>query len=130
MAEFKGVYVPFEVWYDERLSLKEKLYKGLYLDYGESSADRLIGIKGKSLAKIKNNLRDAGLLTPLMENHDQAKVFTIENSHKGQICQWCGKESYVLEQHHYPIPASEGGKEVVYICPNRHRTYHKIKEVR
>ncbi len=41
-----------------------------------------------------------------------------------KVCEWCGVKTTVLEEHHYPIPRADGGKEVVHICPTCHREFH------
>ena len=45
---------------------------------------------------------------------------------KPYICEWCGEKVAVVDEHHYPIPKSKGGIDVVRICPNCHYTFHRI----
>lgn len=42
-------------------------------------------------------------------------------------CSWCGIKTNVIDKHHYPIPRSEGGTEVIEICPNCHAEYHRCE---
>lgn len=80
---------------------------------------------------IITKLRRLGLINDTLfsfNNPEDAKKFTIKHSHKGFVCDWCGKESFLLHSHHYPIPANKGGKNIVNICPNCHYTYHKVKK--
>jgi hypothetical protein len=44
--------------------------------------------------------------------------------YKMNRCEWCESQSYILHKHHYPIPRSLGGEEVINICPNCHCEYH------
>ena len=39
------------------------------------------------------------------------------------MCNWCGKNP-IQVKHHYPIPKSRGGKEMVDICATCHSLYH------
>ena len=43
------------------------------------------------------------------------------------VCDWCQSEVACLESHHYPIPASKGGTEVVQICGNCHTDFHYLE---
>ena len=46
------------------------------------------------------------------------------------VCEWCRKPSITLQDHHFPIPKSKGGEEVVRICPNCHYGYHYMESNR
>lgn len=39
-------------------------------------------------------------------------------------CEWCNVKTSVLHKHHYPIPKSKGGTDIVNICPNCHHEFH------
>lgn len=43
-------------------------------------------------------------------------------------CAWCESQAYILHKHHYPIPRSLGGEEVIEICPNCHCEYHFLMD--
>lgn len=43
-------------------------------------------------------------------------------------CAWCGVQTCVLEQHHYPVAEKDGGTETVDICANCHREYHFLTD--
>jgi hypothetical protein len=48
-------------------------------------------------------------------------------NHRGygaNVCSWCHISVFILHQHHYPIPKSQGGQETVGICPNCHYNFH------
>lgn len=132
--DFKGVWIPREIWFrdDIKISTVEKCYLGM-IDSGFSEKETDYWMKQagiKSLTRIKTELYLKKLYIPEKfkdRTPEEAKNFTIENSHKGQRCEWCGKECYILHEHHYPIPAKNGGTEIVRICPNCHMTYHSIK---
>lgn len=79
------------------------------------------------LARIKKKLKKLGYIEIYGLTPEKLKKKTIELSHKGYKCEWCGKESYVLQAHHYPIPAKDGGTEIVNICPNCHYTFHLLE---
>lgn len=42
-------------------------------------------------------------------------------------CTWCGVNTVVLHEHHYPIPKSKGGTKTVSICPNCHYEFHSLE---
>lgn len=42
-------------------------------------------------------------------------------------CEWCGNKVDVLEKHHFPIPKSMHGTEVVRICHDCHAKFHKLE---
>lgn len=41
-------------------------------------------------------------------------------------CEWCNGSTVVLQEHHYPVPKSQGGTETVFICPNCHSEFHQL----
>lgn len=68
-------------------------------------------------------------LTPL---EIKAKVISSKNSQFGSLpnskeCEWCGYNTLVLHEHHFPVRHSDGGTETVSICPNCHAEYHAIE---
>jgi len=42
-------------------------------------------------------------------------------------CEWCFCNTFILNEHHFPIPRKDGGQEIVNICPNCHYEYHYLK---
>ena len=115
------------------LTINEKFYLAAYLVYDKSipKADAYMQniVTKTTLSKIRKHLIELDYLEykDLSSTNIQiAKRLTIENSHKGLICEWCNKESYILQEHHYPISRKNGGKNIVRICPNCHYTFHKI----
>lgn len=81
----------------------------------------------QQIQRIKKKLVQKGYIEKKKYSKEQLKDKTIELSHKGRVCEWCGKESYILQKHHYPISSKEGGKEIVNICPNCHYTFHSLE---
>lgn len=45
-----------------------------------------------------------------------------------RVCEWCNGTTYILQEHHHPIPKSEGGLETVKICPSCHYEYHHLEQ--
>ena len=126
--DFKGIWIPKEVWVNPWLNPKEKIYMGIYLSTNSVSETDKIMLEQCShatIAKIKDSLERYGMLT-FPETPEEAKAKTIELKGKGGECEWCGERNYILQEHHYPIPRFKGGTEVVRICPNCHATYHHI----
>jgi len=46
----------------------------------------------------------------------------------GSECEWCGAITPVLEKHHHPIKARDGGQETVNICGSCHAEFHFLTE--
>ena len=44
-------------------------------------------------------------------------------------CEWCGCGCNVINEHHYPIPKSKGGTDIVKICPNCHSEFHSLYKI-
>lgn len=128
--QFHGIWISDKVWRDTNLSIAERFYIALFQQFSEQKADELmlknISISTLKALKAKLVLKKYISLTTYINSPEQAKDFVIQNSNSGKICEWCGKESYILHSHHYPIPKKLGGKEIVRICPNCHCTYHAI----
>lgn len=63
----------------------------------------------------------------ILPNKDKVKLLsTIKNDNLfgNEVCEWCKSKAITLEGHHYPISKSDGGVEIVNICPNCHSAFH------
>lgn len=114
-----------------KLTINERLYLGLYKNANGDihKVDLVMSdyISHLSVLKIKSRLNELGLIKLSQKlSPEDAKEFAIAKAHSGLICEWCGRQSYVLHEHHYPIPKCDGGTETVSICPNCHYTYHQV----
>lgn len=126
--DFKGIWIPRGVWLDKRLSINEKFYLSIYIaekDIRRTDAIMKKMVSQTTLVKTKNKLYNLNLLKSII-NPEEAKKFVINNKHNGLVCEWCGENSYILEQHHFPILKCDGGKDIVSICPTCHAIYHNI----
>ena len=125
--DFSGVFMPKEILSNKELSLNEKFYLALYLQYGENEylADKfMLPICGTTtLWKIKKNLRVLGMINQTLDVYS-AKQVVLKQKNKGFPCDWCGCKTFALQEHHYPIPKHLGGTETVKICPNCHFEFH------
>ena len=126
----KDLYFTEEILHDSNLTNSEKIFMATYLmnnkDMAETERD-MFDYKKANLSKIKKNLEKKGYIKKCNYTVEELKDKTIEIAHTGNKCEWCGKESYVLQEHHYPIPARNGGTKVVHICPNCHYTFHALE---
>lgn len=114
---------------DKTLSYNEKVYLVQYVMFNEDmikTDNSMYNLSRYQLKKVKNRLLKLGYINKCSLSKTQLKEKTIKLSHKGKTCEWCGKECYVLQKHHFPIQYKDGGKEIVNICPNCHYTYHKL----
>jgi hypothetical protein len=127
------IFIPKSLLQTKTLNIFEKLYLSIYFNYNEDvniTDSNMNNIISKyKLSKIKSKLIKLGYIKEKKKNIDynELKEKTILLSHKGEICEWCKRESYVLHKHHYPIPARNGGRKTVSICPNCHYTYHHLE---
>lgn len=134
--DFKGVWIPKEIWEAEDLKLTEKvLLADVYIEedkpickvyeYGE-----MVGVSKHRLSVLKRNLTKKGYIKKVDYTYKELKEAVLKYKGIKKKCEWCGKESIVLNEHHYPIPRREGGTEVVNICPNCHYAFHFLENGR
>lgn len=110
------------------------------LVYGEMSLRPGISYKitAKELSILYNtteesilrNIRElvkSGYLKEIEYSPSIIKHIIIKGEEKLNKCEWCGENSVVLQEHHYPIPKSKGGTETVNICPNCHYGFHYLE---
>jgi len=86
----------------------------------------------KQLTRIKKVLLENNLIIISKITPTEKRQLLKENNYgKGNgehYCTWCGYKSFVLHEHHYPIPKHKGGTDTVSICPNCHYQYHIFDE--
>lgn len=129
--DFKGIWIPKEIWFDTRLSIIERCYLGIYLqsDKNERIAETLMRsiCSLGTLNKIKTKLRKLKLLD-INNNAFAVKELVLKQKNTGFACEWCGYKTIALQSHHYPIPKHKGGTRTVKICPNCHYEFHALFE--
>ena len=86
-------------------------------------------INGIYTQRDKQSLKKSGIL--IMKKYSQKEVLRMikERDFKRCIpkkCEWCGKETLIIHEHHFPLEKSLGGKETVKICPTCHYEYHLL----
>lgn len=127
--DFKGVWIPKEVWLDERLGLIDKYYLSIYRQCGnnEAETDKMMKqiASTSTICGIKYRLKALKFIKEITD-YEEAKNLVLKRKGQGNRCEWCGNKTYALQEHHFPIPKSKGGKETVLICPNCHYEYHAI----
>lgn len=102
-----------------------------------SSIPELADILNVSNSRVSNHLQkleDAGYVISWkcdkLQNSNtisQEEVKEKLMNRKKETCEWCGCETLIIEEHHYPIPQRYGGTEVVRICKNCHIAFHQIE---
>jgi len=70
---------------------------------------------------LKASKIDDAEIVNLLKSKSPQRIKGITNS-----CFWCKGSTYSLQEHHYPVPRSKGGTEVIQICPNCHYEYHSL----
>ena len=123
------IFAPHAILLNRDLKITEQLYLASYYCNGKDikKTDEKSMLTKEKLTRIKKKLYKLNFLSKTIKSPETLKKETIENSHKGHKCEWCGQECYILHQHHFPIPNKNGGTDLVNICPNCHYTFHKLE---
>lgn len=123
------LFIPHIILLNKNLTMTEKLYLASYYCYDKDikKADEKSMFEKEKLARVKKKLYKLNFLSKKTKSPEELKKETIKNSHKGNKCEWCEQECYILHQHHFPISNKDGGKKLVNICPNCHYTFHKLE---
>lgn len=85
----------------------------------------ILGVSEASVAKYLKELRDLRVIKTNLSQEDILKE--LQKQTKPYVCDWCNMNVNLLEDHHYPIPARQGGKNLVSVCPNCHKMFHKLE---
>lgn len=118
-----------EYIHDKALNIEEIVYLSAYKRFGEEQADDIFKIMRSvnTLRRCKKRLFAKGYIEKKKpKDAYEIRDMTIKLSHKGKKCEWCGRECYILHEHHFPIPKRKGGTETVSICPDCHYTFHAL----
>ena len=123
------LFIPNILTLNNEITVNEFLYLIFYYCWNKDTkkADECSHLNKSKLYRAKKHLYKLGYLKLKNMNVETIKEETIKKSHKGKKCEWCKKECYILQEHHFPISAKNGGKEIVNICPNCHYTFHKLE---
>lgn len=128
--------IPANVRYDKELTPNAKLLYGEitalcnekgYCWASNSYFSDLYNVSKVSISKWLKQLEEKNLVN--VESEEDIVNILIAKHMKGlgfgsKVCIWCGVYTSVLHEHHYPIPKSKGGTEIVSICPNCHHEFH------
>jgi DNA-binding MarR family transcriptional regulator len=95
-----------------------------------------IGVKSpRTVRRAIDELVSKGYIK---ECNDYVDVYAIEvhlrnkntsSTHVGHghlVCEWCNCRTFVLDHHHFPVPARLCGTLVVNICRNCHAEFHYL----
>ena len=125
------IFIPVKLLRSKELNTNEKMYLATYYSFNKNKkkADEYTILEKNKLSKIKKHLASLNYINIKIRSAEQIKIQTIKNQfiETNCKCEWCGRQSYVLQQHHFPIPANKGGTKTVNICPNCHYTFHKLE---
>lgn len=116
--------------FDVNDAVKYGLHEAVFLKYWKNSDKRLQDIfpfwSYRQIRRIINKLKKKGIISI---NYDPEKIKQKVISKNGNlVCEWCNNKSYSLQDHHYPIPKKNGGKDTVKICGTCHSDYHSIQK--
>lgn len=134
-------FIPRRMMVDKSISNAAKLIycemtahmdKDGEVNLGKRDLAELTKYKSGSISKAIRKLIDRGYIkSPSIEEIDFLKLMnkkSLRGLGKGKyICEWCEINTNVIDEHHYPVPKKDGGKETVNICPNCHYEYHRFE---
>lgn len=134
-----SIKIPYQVLRDHRLQPLSKMLYGelklrprrhIWVNHKELSS--LYGVSQSEIMQCLNELIKYGYIYEVDGEQKKLEIIKLSCLNiKGILeCEWCNSMELTLEEHHYPIPASLGGTDTVYICPNCHSAYHHAILVR
>ncbi len=98
----------------------------------------LISIWGNAISKSTiyrhiNSLVKQGFIKRLQRTPFEVKIILQSKNLSGKgignrICSWCLVNTYIIEEHHFPISKVYGGTATINICPNCHKEYHMLED--
>lgn len=132
MDNFKGIWIPSNIWLDKTLTLQEKIFLSYWEElktFSNKELSDFFDLTPRHCSRIKNSLIEKGKI-------EKNKTLTYEEikeevlKKKGRRkCSWCGCHTSTLHEHHFPIPKRDGGTEIVKICPNCHSEFHTLEQL-
>lgn len=131
--DFKGIWIPKEIWLMEDLSIQEKIIISVLRDKNIKFANRkdasdFFFISVSRYTEILRKLVNKKLIITKNVEYKDLKNIVISSKGKGnKTCEWCGCKTTILHSHHYPIPRRLEGTETVKICPNCHYEFHNLE---
>ena len=98
--DFKGVWIPAEVWLDDNLTTKEKFYLAVYNECSShvTATELLSPLFSRQTAnRILNALIFKGYLKrDHAASPEAAKDYVLKHKNEGELCEWCGTPNIVL----------------------------------
>ena len=131
IEEVEYFYISEEILHHKGLTPKEKFMVAAYeqgIEFrNDAEACEHFSLGKEYYRRTMKSLIERGFIK---ENKvtPESIVNSLQNKtvEKLYTCEWCKEKVAVLQDHHYPIPRSKGGEEIVHICPNCHYTFHKL----
>jgi hypothetical protein len=92
--------------------------------------ERLPFFSTKTIQRSLEFLLSKGYVVLSETSPEEAKEIVLKNKRNCKFkCEWCGCGCNVINKHHYPIPKSMGGANLVNICPNCHCEFHSLYKI-
>lgn len=100
-----------------------------YCEIAINNLCTLFKMSKESIHRKLNNLQRYNYLKIENQCKTDAEVYEYLNKQNSSTgCLFCGYNEYILDQHHYPIRAKDGGTETITLCPNCHRAFHCLTD--
>ena len=87
-----------------------------------------------TIQRTFQSLKDGGIITSRKLNKQEIVSMLCEKTPQRlntdldfYVCDWCKGETFILNEHHYPVPKESGGERVVKVCPNCHYEFHSLE---
>lgn len=143
MAKLENdIYMPANVRYAKNLKTNSKFLYSVLLYYCDKEGVYYKNIKlfsslfdriPQMIEKYFNDLEENGYIKIINDKEyivDKLKSLNLKGKGFGEkTCEWCGIKTYIIHEHHYPIPKKDGGEETVDICPNCHSAFHYFPDL-
>ena len=101
---FNGLFIPLHIWEDKSLSVNEKYYLSLYLQFDKNYkiAEFYMSnlLSTTIIIKTRKQLAEKELIQ-LCVTPESAKQYVLHNKSKGIACEWCGTITSAIQEHHY-----------------------------
>lgn len=132
--DFKGVWIPKEIWEINELSVIERLVLSVIksdIKFATNNEfSKFMQLSPNRLSEIKSKLTKLGYIEEKKLTAEQIKEIVLKEKNTGFECEWCKTKTKAIQEHHYPIRRCDGGKDVVLICPNCHYEFHKLENMK
>lgn len=130
IKNFNGVEIPRFAIGNKDIPPVSKAAVGLINAYPNiciGTLSRMIGVTAGGVCGFCKELIRIGIIEKTAWTSEELKAAVISKKFAYEKCDWCGKYTVSLEEHHWPEQRKHGGENTVFICGTCHRDYHALQ---